>query len=63
MLKMKFFNKKWQVVGRPEFSYIFLVNLTTLAQFTGLLLFGNFLKDFLLLYELVIKDIFCQKEG
>ena len=45
--KVKFFNKKWQVIGRPDFSSIYQSNLTgfshvTLAQFTRSITLGTF---------------------
>ena len=63
--KVNFFNTKWQVVGRPDFP-LCQSNLTgfsgiTLAQFTRSLSFGHFLKDFFLLHQLVIKDIFSHE--
>ena len=56
------------MVARPDFPLILLVKLigfsrVNLAQVRRSLSFGHFLKDFFLLLELVMKDIFYQKKG
>ena len=68
MKKVKFFNKKWQVVARPEFPSICKSNLigflhVNLAQFMRSLSFGHFLKDFFLLLESVMKEIIYRKRN
>ena len=68
--KVKFFNKKWKVVGRMfKISFGFASQIKkvflheNLAQLTRSLSFEHFLKDFFLLLELGTKSIFDLKQG
>ena len=67
--KVKFFNKKWQVVREDQIfrrfcqSNVIGFSHVNLAQFTGSLLFGHFLKNFFFLLKLVMKNIFYRKRG
>ena len=54
--KVTFFDKKWQVVGRPDSPLILPVK--SKRFFARALSFGHFLKDFFLLFELGTKDNF-----
>ena len=68
--KVKFFNKKWQVVhvGRPDFPLILPVKSDRFFTFKSgpihkrALPFGHFLEGFFLLLELGTKDIFYHKK-